>query len=165
MMLSEYEQKIVWDSLLGAEIRSQFFAELSVRYQTRQRWLVGGTLVLSSGAFLSLVTTVIPAPFGWVKPMLALLAAILSAWSLLAKNERNSIDSADLHFRWNMLAMDYQTVWADVYGDQVRDRLRELQEREALLSKSSTAFPDDEALMEKCQDNVVMHHRPELRVA
>jgi hypothetical protein len=58
-MLSEYEQKIAWDSMLGAEIRAAYFAALSVRYQARQRRLVLGSLVFSSGAFLALVTTVI----------------------------------------------------------------------------------------------------------
>jgi hypothetical protein len=160
-MLSEYEQRTVWDGMLGAEIRAQYFAELSGRYQARQRWLVLGTLVLSSGAFLSLVTTVVPASLGWVKPLLALLAAILSLWSLLARNERNSIDSADLQFRWNMLAVDYQRIWADVDSETARTRLQELQERDAVLSKSSTAFPDDETLMAKCQKYVEMHHRSE----
>jgi hypothetical protein len=162
VVLSEYEQKTVWDGMLGAEIRAQYFAELSVRYQARQRWLVLGTLVLTSGAFLSLVTTAVPAPLGWVKPLLVLLAAILSACSLAATNERNSIESADLHFRWNMLALDFQHLWADIYEDQARARLREVQERDAILSKSSTAFPDDETLMLKCQDHVEMNHRSEL---
>jgi hypothetical protein len=164
-MLSAYEQKIVWEGMLGAEIRSAYFAALSVRYRATQFRLVLGSLVLSGGAFLTLVTTVVPANFGWVKPCLALLAAVLSAWSLLAKNERNSIDSADLHFRWNMLAIDYQTIWADVYSEGARARLAEVREQEALLSKSSTAFPDDERLMGKCQDNIVMHHRQELELA
>jgi hypothetical protein len=98
----------------------------------------------------------------WVKSVLALAAAVLSAWSLIAKKERNSIESADLHFRWNMLAMDYQSMWAEMYDVQARDRLQDAQERGAMLSKSSTAFPNDEALMEKCQDHVDMHHRSEL---
>jgi hypothetical protein len=83
-------------------------------------------------------------------------------WSLLAKNERNAIESTDLHFRWSMLAVDYQRIWADVFRVGARSQLAEAQEREALLSKSSTMLPDNEGLMGKCQDNVVMHHRSEL---
>ena len=161
-MLSEYEQKIVWDGLLGAEIRAAYFAELSGRYMRRQRLLVLGSLVMSSAAFLSLVTVAVPPNLEWVKPTLTLLAAILSAWSLVAKNERSSIDSADLHFRWNMLAIDFDGLWADSFGDGASVRLAELRKREAEISKSSTAFPDDGSLMERCQDNVLMHHRQEL---
>jgi hypothetical protein len=36
-MLSAYQQKLVWDGLLGAEIRSAYFAELSGRYVRIQR--------------------------------------------------------------------------------------------------------------------------------
>ena len=161
-MLSEYQQKIVWDSLLGSEIRAAYFAELSGRYLRRQRLLVLGSLILSSGAFLSLVTTYVPPSLLWIKALLALLAAVLSFWSLLAKNERGSIDAADLHFRWNMLAMDYQTLWADVGSELASGKLSDLMKREAELSKSSVSFPDDATLMAKCQDNIVMHHQNEL---
>ncbi len=161
-MLSEFQQKIVWDAMLSAEIRSAYFAELSGRYQRTQRRLVVGSLLLSSGAFLSLVTSTVPTSLSWVKPALAFMAAALSFWSLVAKNERSSIDAADLHFRWNMLAIDFQGVWADIYAGDSADRLAELRKREAELSKSSTALPDDQSLMEKCQENVLMHHQQEL---
>jgi hypothetical protein len=161
-MLSAYQQKLVWDGLLGAEIRSAYFAELSGRYVRTQRRLVVGSLLLSSGAFLSLVTTVVPTTFAWIKPLLALFAAALSFWSLLAKNERGSIDAADLHFRWNVLALEYQSIWANVESETASARLAEIEKREAELSKSSVAFPEDESLMVKCQDNVVMHHQREL---
>jgi hypothetical protein len=104
----------------------------------------------------------VPPDFGWVKPLLALMAAALSLWSLVAKNERGSIDTADLHFRWNMMGIEYQALWADIYRDDATEKLSEIRKREAELSKSSTAFPDDESSMEKCQANVVMHHQPEL---
>ena len=161
-MLSDYQQKAVWEKMLGSEIRAAYFAELSARYLSRQRWLNLGTLVLSSGAFLALVTTVVPPSLGWIKPLFALCAAILSTWSFVAKNERGSIDSADLHFRWNMLAVDYAAIWTDVEDDRASAKLTELDKREAELSKSSVTFPDDESLMTKCQDYVVMHHQREL---
>ena len=146
-MLSTFQQKVVWDNLLGAEIRAAYFAELSGRYLKKQRLLNLGTLLLSSGAFLSLVTTAVPSRYGWIKPMLALLAAGLSTWSLIAKNERGTIDSADLHFRWNMLAMEYRRIWADVDAESAPMKLHELEKREAELSKSSVTFPDDAELM------------------
>jgi hypothetical protein len=161
-MLSSFEEKIVWDSMLGAEIRAQYFAALSTRYRGRQFWLSLSSFVLSSGAFFALVTTVVPAKYGWIKPTVALMAACLSGCSLLAKNERNSIDSADLHFRWNQLAIEYRRVWTDVSADDARTRLQELEREEATLSKSSTAFPEDLELMAICEDNVVMHHQNEL---
>jgi len=162
-MLSVFEQRTVWGILMGAEIRALYFAELSNRFQRRQRLLVLGSLVLSGGAFLSLVTTVIPAQsqWNWIKAALALFSAILSAWSLVAKNERSSIDAQDLHFRWNVLALEYRRLWSDVYSDGAHSKLVALEDQEALLSKSSTTMPNDVRLMKKCQANVEMHHRDE----
>ena len=161
-MLSEYQQKIVWDNLLGAEIRAAYFAELSGRYLRYQRMLLLGSLLLASGAFLSLVTTIIPQNLAWIKAGLAFFAAFLSFWSLVAKNEKASIDAADLHFRWNVLAMEYQALWSNVQDEGASTKLTALTQREAELSKSSVSFPDDESLMIKCQDNIVMHHQQEL---
>ena len=161
-MLNEYQQKIVWEGLLGSEIRTEYFAQLSQTYQRRQRLVVIGNLVFSSGAFLTLVTSAVPAAYAWVRPVLALAAAVLSLWSLVAKNERTSIDAADLHYRWNMLAIEYRRLWSDVYSSLAHETLAELEKREADISKSSTAFPNKREIMEKCQDHVVMHHRQEL---
>jgi hypothetical protein len=164
-MLSAFEEKIVWDSMLGAETRAQYFAALSSRYRERQFRLSLSGFVLSSGAFLALVTTVVPAQYGWIKPTIVLLAACISGCSLFAKNERNSIDSADLHFRWNQLAVAYRRVWTNVSADDAKTRLQELEVEEGALSKSSTAFPEDLKLMAACEDNVVMHHQNELATA
>jgi hypothetical protein len=160
-MLSEFEENTVWENMMGSEIRAAYFAALSVRYRKNQFRLILGSLVLSSGATLSLITSIVPTEYSWVKPVLTLVASILSAWSLLAKNERNSMDSADLHSRWSTLAIGYQHIWANVASDDARTRLKELQEQEVALSKSSTSFPDDEELMNSCQENVMMHRQKE----
>ena len=161
-MLNDFQQKNVWDGLLGAEIRAAYFAELSRKYQQTQKHLTVGTLVLSSGATLALLTTIVPQNLSWVKPTLTLVAAVLSLWSLVSKNERNSIECADLHFRWQRLADGYAVLWSDVYADGAAERLDGLRLEEAQISKSSTAMPDDAKLMTACQDNIVMHHQAEL---
>ena len=67
--------------------------------QIRQRVLVVAGLLLSSGATFTLLTSVVPPQLAWIKPMLTVLAAAMSLWSLVAKNERSVIDAADLHSR------------------------------------------------------------------
>ena len=83
----------------------------------------------------------------------------MSAVSLVAKNERSSIDCADLHSRWANLAVDYEALWSDVYAESAPEQLSVLKRREIEISKSSTSMPEDETLLVKCQDNVVMHHQ------
>lgn len=108
--------------------------------------------------FFSLVTTVVPPKYDWIKPVLTLLAAILSAVSLVSKNEKNAIDCQDLHFRWLVLATDYEKLWNDVYADDASERYDALRLREAEISRSSTAMPQKNRLLSKVQANVTMHH-------
>ena len=157
-MLSEYQQDVVWEGWLSAEIRAGYFARLVQRYQRRQQLLVLGTLLLSSGATVLLLTAVVPAGWGWIKPLLTLIAAGLSLWSLVARNERNATECADLHGRWYAIALRYEGLWSNVYAEDAGERLDRLLEDEMAVSKSSTAFPEDKKLLGAIQDNVVMHH-------
>ena len=158
-MLSDFEQDVVWEAWLAAEIRSGYFAALVNLFQNRQRLLVVLSLLLSSGATLTLLTTIVPPSLGWIKPLLTVLAAGSNLWSLVAKNERNAIDCADLHHRWNTLATEYEALWASVYDDSATERLAQLRKEESAISKSSTAMPTYSRLLSKVQDNVLIHHQ------
>jgi hypothetical protein len=161
-MLSDFQQTTVWESWLSAEIRAAYFAELVQRFQSRQKFLVVGGLLLSSGATIALLTAIVPQNLNWIKPTLTLLAAALSLWSLVAKNERSSIDCADLHLRWNTLALQYETLWSNMYADDAAAKLIQLRTEELAISKSSTSLPSYTRLMEKVQQNVVLQHQNQL---
>ena len=47
-MLSEAQQKRVWDGMLASEIRAKYFAELSGRYLRKQQRVTWATLLFSS---------------------------------------------------------------------------------------------------------------------
>jgi len=53
-MLSEFQQKILWDAWLSAEIRAGYFALLVGSFQRKQRYLVLASLLLSSGGHVHL---------------------------------------------------------------------------------------------------------------
>jgi hypothetical protein len=161
-LLSDFQQTTVWESWLAAEIRAAYFAELVQRFQSRQRLLVVGGLLLSSGATITLLTAIVPPNLNWIKPTLTLLAAGLSLWSLVAKNERNSIECADLHLRWNTLALHYESLWSNMYGEEAAEKLMQLRTEELAVSKSSTSQPSYTKLLEKVEQNVILHHQNQL---
>ena len=101
----------------------------------------------------------LPAQFLWLRYTCALAAAVVSAAALVMKNERNAIESADLHSRWQSLAIDFERLWSDVYANGAAEALLLLRRREAEVSKSSTAMPSYTSMLEKAQDNVLMHHQ------
>lgn len=161
-MLSDLQQEMVWDGWIAAEIRATYFGALVSTFQNRQRVLVVAGLLLSSGATFTLLTSVVPPQLAWIKPLLTVLAAAMSLWSLVAKNERSAIDAADLHSRWGTLALGYETLWADMYGDNAAQTLERLRKDEIEVSKSSIAMPAYKGMLVSAQKNVVMHHQKHL---
>lgn len=159
--LNEYDQNRLWENLIGAETRSLYFAALVQTLRVRQRWLTGGSLILSSGAAITIFTSALP-EHAWVKGVLALLSAVFSAVSLVSANEKNAIEASDLSYRWQNLANSYQQLWSDMYAEDAPERLRELSDEEAKVSKSSTSLPNMVRLMEEAEDNVAMHYSRKL---
>jgi len=157
-VLSESQQKDVWEGWLGGEIRSTYFADMAQRYQTRQTFLTWTTLLLSSGAAASLLSDWLPVELHWVRAVLAVLTAGVSFAMLLQQNQKRITECADLHFRWHRLASEYKGLWQDMYADTATARLRELEEREAELSKSSMSIPNRKRIMLKWQDYVEEQH-------
>ena len=157
-MLSQLQQKNVWENWLSSEMRANYFADMANRYQTWQRVLTWLTLVFSSGAAFAIVTDWLPQGFGWVRAALALLTAAVSLLSLVEQNQKRATDCSDLHFRWNRLAAEYEDLWDNMYADNAELQLKALGEKEAELSKSSTAFPNRPRIMLKWQEHVERHH-------
>jgi hypothetical protein len=157
-MLSSLEQKVVWQGLLGSEIRANYFADLASRYLRRQRIITWAILLSSSGAFFSLVTDVLPSSLHWIRPVSAFITAALSFWSLTSKNERSAIDCSDLHFKFNLLSQKCERLWDDMYSETAAESVRTLQEEGAELSRTSINFPVRKRLMLKWQNHVELHH-------
>lgn len=156
-MLSEAQIRRVWEGMLGAEIRSYYFADLAQSYMQQQKLVTWGTLLFSSGAFAMVVATV-PSELAWMRSVFPMAAAALSGYSLVQQNQKRATDSADLHFRWNKLYREYERLWENVYRDDAEAILNGLSDRAAELSKSSTAFPSDSTAMLKWQNHVERHH-------
>jgi hypothetical protein len=161
-MLNDMQQKSVWEGWLTSEIRSNYFADLSGRYQRTQRFITWNTLILSSGAFATLVSDWLPPNMRVIRPIVAFCVVALSLWSLLARYERNGIDCTDLHFKWNTLACEFERLWCDIYPASAVETLYKLQNRETELSKSSTSFPNKEKLMLKWEEHTVRQRGMEL---
>ena len=157
-MLSDYQQKIVWEGMLGAETRAQYFARMSSLFQKYQKILTWTNLVLTSSATLALLATM-PDCYKWIPKVLALFATIGSTWLLVSRYERNAMGMTELHRRWNTLALKYRTLWANCYEEDAQARLDEAQKEEVAISAESVAFPNNRSLMKESQLNVQMLHR------
>ncbi|HXK33854.1 MAG TPA: hypothetical protein VNM91_07585 [Dehalococcoidia bacterium] len=152
-MLTPLQQRRVWDLWFNGEVRACYFADLSGRYRRLQRAATWLTLVLSSGATVTLVAH-LPAGFDWMAAILAALTAVVSLWSLVAQHQQHAIDAADLHHRWATLAAESRRLWDDMHASDAAARLEALDARAAELSKAGTAFPVRPRLLDKWHNHV-----------
>jgi hypothetical protein len=155
-MLSESQQKRVWEGMLSAEIRSNYFAELSAGYLRRQRASTWITLLFSSGAAISILSN-LGDELKWIQLVLTLVAAGVSAYSLVMQNQKFALDASDLHARWNRAAKDFEAIWEDVYADDAAERLNAVDERTTDLSKAGASFPYSRRKMLHWQEHVERH--------
>ena len=158
LMLNAPQQARVWEGLISAEVRANYFADLARRYHRQQRVITWMTLVFSSGALLSIIAK-LPSEFSWVAPILALMTSALSFYSLAFQNEKKAIDAMDLHFKWSSLSNEYEQLWENMYVEDAQARFARLNEKVVDLGRLATSFPVDEKRLLNWQNRVEERRR------
>jgi len=154
-VLSEFQINQVWENMLAAEARSLYFGDLAFRYTRRKQWITGASFFLSSGAA---ATVVAKAP-EWVPGLLALLVALVTAYSMAVNLDGKIKTMSVLHASWNSIATDYSRLWSHTYSDDAEEQLYEIIERAKEASElATTEAPNDQELLAKWQDRVFALH-------
>jgi hypothetical protein len=139
-MKNEDLRKRVWEEMLIAEMRANYFAELVLRYQKIDKRLRVATLVASSGAAASVLSAVPQ----WVRLSFPFTAAGVSFWLLFSQYGTLSLDASNLHEGWNGVHAQYERVWGDIDRSDAEERFHEIYEGANPLSKAGTKFPNNE---------------------
>ena len=135
-----------------------YFLELCGHYASVQRWITVATLVVSSGATVTLLgPDWLPKDLLWIRPVLAAAAAGLSAWSLAHSYHARGEQCRDLGDRWQRIATAYEHLWDDMYDDEAESTLRDLQTQEAEASKAGGSFATNQRRIRHCYDTVLKH--------
>ena len=157
IMLSRHQQKNVWEGWLDSETRACYFAALCRRYHLTQRAVTWTILVVSSGAAAAAIAE-LPPQVAWVRTVLALATAGLSLLSLVANFTKSAADCSDLQFQWNKLAIDYESLWADMSSQKAQEQLASLSQRAAELSQRAGPLLYKEKLMLKWKRHTLTQH-------
>ncbi|MDR3739308.1 MAG: hypothetical protein P4L40_09845 [Terracidiphilus sp.] len=155
-MLSEAQQRRVWEGMLGAEIRAYYFADLSSRLYARQKWSTWAILLLTSGSAATVLAS-LPSDWTWIRIPFTLLAAAISLYSAIMQSQKFAVDASDLHARWQRLSKDYEALWENVYVEDAVERLRSLDDRAVEVSKAGTIFRYNKKAMLKWEQHVVSY--------
>ncbi len=130
-------RRVVWEEMLFANMRANYFAELLRTYERRDKWLRVGILVASSGA----VATALPEISTWAKLLAPTFAVFGSFWLLMSQYSMLARDAADLHLGWGGLARDYERIWIHLDDPRTETEFHQIYERGESLSKTGAKFP------------------------
>lgn len=156
-MLSDAQITRVWESMLGAEIRAKYFAELSARYVRNQKLGTWFTILFASSNVAALLAT-IPQNEAWIRLALAVCATGTSVYLALAGNIQKAFDCANLHEAWSRLHQGYRAIWEAIDADDALAVLNDLDTRQTGISKSSISLPRDKNAMKKWQTHTEREH-------
>jgi hypothetical protein len=132
-------QRIVWEEMLYAQMRSNYFAELVRHYMNWDKGLRALALLATSGV---VVTVLSQADAELLRVGIPVIAAAISFWLLLSQYTSMARDASDLHAGWSAVARDYEGVWTDLYAVDAQERYRQIYDRAEALSRSGAKFPN-----------------------
>jgi hypothetical protein len=139
-MHPEVFQKIVWEEMLYAKMRSNYFAELVRHYMNWDKGLRALVLLASSGA---VVTVVLQVNVELLRFGVPIIAAALSFWLLLSQYASMARDASDLHAGWSAVASDYEGIWTNLYAPGAQATYQQIYDRAESLSRSGEKFPNN----------------------
>jgi len=130
-------RKLVWEEMLYADMRANYFGELVRHYLLLDKTLRVLTLVAASGSVASALTESGPA-----KLIVPIVATAISFWLLISQYGSLARDAGDLHGGWGTIARDYTDLWNSLELPGAEARYQTIFDRGEGLSKAGTKFPN-----------------------
>lgn len=131
-------RQCVWEEMLTADMRANYFAELVGHYLKLDKWLRVATLLAASGTVGSALSQ-------WnegVRLAVPIVATGVSFWLLLSQFGSMARDASDLHSGWSAIKRDYERLWNHLDVPDAEEQYHQIYDRAEVLSKSGTKFPN-----------------------
>lgn len=159
-MPDSHHRQVVWEALLDADFRTRYFGNLAGRLQRRERLMTIGVTVLSSSAFLALITKV---GIDFLPQIFSALAAVMGAVLAVYKLGKSASLSASLCARWLAIRNRQEALWAEIDDLQPQEVLRRWESIAAETYKdaevAAAEFPLHKRLANEAQGEVMRSRR------
>jgi ABC-type transport system involved in Fe-S cluster assembly fused permease/ATPase subunit len=143
---------------LAAEARALYFSDLAAMYSRRKQIITGVSFFLASGAAATLIART---PV-WVPTLLAVVTAILNAYSVAISLDRKVTTMVKLGSTWRQIATEYERLWNHTYEPNAEQEFDKIVEMESAPSDlAATDAPYDPKRIDRWQRHVFqMYHLP-----
>ena len=150
-------RKLIWDSMLDADMNTRYWGCLTRRYSNRDKRMKIFLALMSSGTFASL----------WFWTDIELLWKILSAISTVIAislpilNLQKSIETmATLKAKWTQIETEYEIMWSTCNKEgsddsQTENTCRYVKKAEVEANRMEATLPNDKKLIQKCCNEVL----------
>ena len=146
-------RKCVWEEMVLADMRSNYFAELVRHYLQFDKALRVAALVVTSGA----VATALSQLDTTAKLIAPILATAISFWLLISQYGSMARDASDLHGGWSAIKRDYERIWNHLDAAEAEEQYQQIYERAEGLSTSGTKFPNKKDRLNYWLDQAAMY--------
>lgn len=140
-MLRDNLRRCVWEEMLTADMRANYFGELVGHYLKLDKGLRVATLLAASGTVGTALSQLDPS----VKLAIPILATAVSFWLLISQYGSMARDASDLHSGWSAVQRDYERLWNNLDSGDAGEQYHQIYDRAEVLSKSGTKFPNKTA--------------------
>jgi hypothetical protein len=137
----------LWEEMVYANMRANFFGELVRVYQNWDKWLRLGVLVLSSG---SAATTLASLPIE-LRLALPVLATGASLWLFVSQYSTMSRDASDLNTAWEEIASRYEYLFNHLHEEGTEESFYKVFESAGKLSSKAAKFPQSGKRLLRCE--------------
>ncbi|HEY1182928.1 MAG TPA: hypothetical protein VGE89_02010 [Bryobacteraceae bacterium] len=131
-------QKVVWEEMLYAQMRSNYFAELVRHYMKLDKGLRVLALSATSGV---VATTLAQANSELLRFGVPVIALVISVWLIFSQYTSMARDASELHAGWSTVARDYERVWNNLSDADAQATYQQIYDRAESLSRSGEKFP------------------------
>lgn len=161
-MLTQIQQRVVWERWFQSEVRALYYADLASLYRRRQSWITWGSLFSSSGALVTVVVTLVSPRWPWLPAVVALIPTGLSLYALTANYLQRAAEATELQLRWHAFAHENRRLWDEMHTEGAQQRFAELDVESRELSSLSNRLPYEEQRMDRWWEVVAKQHETAL---
>jgi hypothetical protein len=153
-VLSDLEREALREVWASAMMRRDYFGNLSVGYQRRERIAKQAILVLACGALLTALAG-LPGDLAAIPRLLAGISAVVSVWLLVVPSRTRATQCAELRSEWNQLVEECRILWDNMEPESAPADFRRIKAQSIDLSKRvipAMAQPDAAPVSPVCPE-------------